>query len=96
MFVPSFVVACGPVRSLGRFCPFLHMQPSGDWRKAKGQKCAPSEWSPSVVQSMRDLVSSSPNASACLAASCLSALGKTLRFLEIPRRLPPLFCLKRQ
>ena len=30
MFVPSFVVACGPVRSLGRFCPFLHMQPSGD------------------------------------------------------------------
>ena len=42
-FVPSFVVACGPARSLGRFCPFLHMATLR--RFGERQKCAPSEWS---------------------------------------------------
>ena len=41
-FVPPFVVECGPVRSLGRFCPFLH-KATRDF--GEGAEIAPSEWS---------------------------------------------------
>ena len=79
MFVASFVVACGPVRSLGHFCPFLHIPPAIVQRRAKGRN-ARQVSGLSERWSMRDLVSSSPMPALCLSASCLSSLGKTLRF----------------
>lgn len=93
MFVASFVVACGPVRSLGHFCPFLHIPPAIVQRRAKGRN-ARQVSGLSERWSMRDLVSSSPMPALCLSASCLSSLGKTLRFQF--RGFPSLFCLKRQ
>jgi len=92
MFVASFVVACGPVRSLGHFCPFLHIPPAIVQRRAKGRN-ARQVSGLSERWSMRDLVSSSPMPALCLSASCLSSLGKTLRF-QFRGRLPSFVLFK--